>query len=1040
MTGADVLPSNETSIRKILITHFDAHQRYNQEDASTTAKKSKNRLNSNGNVSRRVHMIRRDVSAYLSSRNIDDSDNDEVLSKSKNNKDNSRNSVEQDLSNVITKMSSLAVIDDVQEDVSSTILHCVEASFIEVATRSLSKQSKDEDWEESVNRTLELAAVLSSSMKESFTLCTILSRIEYCSKAAIDNVRIKACYFLELCLKALQASFNDKENGASSDLWKKQCMKQICPILLPRLTDKALNVRMAAIKASKYIFHSSQQSKSIIKEFVKIQDFSKKLLRDLVQRLNHDSTITCRIEALHSVPICKKMVRYIIDRIRDVKEKVRITALEILSKVDVRLLTVDQRCTILRSGLTARCDSTRDATIQLICCGWMKSAKFNPIIFLRLLDVANNDKMGEMAMRQIISIVIDDDKTAQLKELSEAEISSLKENVLCSMDVASIKGFIDPEYILFMHCRCAEVYESKSLSMAQKQEVISELMYDVPTLIEALEEHLKCYIDASQNPAEDDDKRASLEDSHWFVCLRLLKLAEYADLQEAGSRTCFTASLHNILCSFDTPDGLVEEIIKAFKFAYTSESDFMDAIADMIQYISEEAAHNSSPSSVDVFDFDDENNSPNNDVHRLAINSHLTTVNILSHVLEHLGHKINNISVWDKFLDPIVTATTSPNHQLREIGVTCLGRFALLSDGEVVNNDIMPCLQTIANNDDEVIEVRAKAAMAICDLVLLFDTELSTSLEDFSSLLFSLFDHDETGFVCVASEICVKLLLAGTLKDEAIIARLLVIFFTDKYDDDKDDEDVDDITEIGNLVRLNQLLSMFFPAYCMKSAENREIITKSIQTVLSLSYEELRTQKNAVKSNIVLINKVINYTFSLISMGEEHMAQYQVKDEEESNVKGEQVTSSNLSTMIIILDFIINYNNLPPTYVRTLCKIVAGIFISGKEETKQIRKFHKQVEEVEDLISDKTALNTIQKLYDTLSPLDYSETQDSVDQTMISQINNISLIEPNEANEIQNISLNVSNINNSSNYENASNEIDLGRNIMNEEHDSSFEI
>ena len=85
----------------------------------------------------------------------------------------------------------------------------------------------------------------------------------------------------------------------------------------------------------------------------------------------------------------------------------------------------------------------------------------------------------------------------------------------------TIKGFINSEYILFMHSRCAEINKcSKSLNITQRQEVIGEFMHDVPTLIEALEEHLKCYIEMTNNPIiEDDDDNE--EKNHWKTLIGL---------------------------------------------------------------------------------------------------------------------------------------------------------------------------------------------------------------------------------------------------------------------------------------------------------------------------------------------------------------------------------------------------------------------------------------------------------------------------------------------------------------------------------------
>ena len=97
------------------------------------------------------------------------------------------------------------------------------------------------------------------------------------------------------------------------------------------------------------------------------------------------------------------------------------------------------------------------------------------------------------------------------------------------------------------------------------------------------------------------------------------------------------------------------------------------------------------------------------------------------------------------------------------------------------------------------------------------------------------------------------------------------------------------------------------------------------------------------------------------------------------------------------------------------------------------------------MLYDKTALNLIQKLYDTLQPLeseDEEESKNVVDETMISQIANISLIGPNNDDctvEIKNLSLNVTNINDSSDVQNITSVSD---NIMLDEelHDEDFEL
>ena len=101
---------------------------------------------------------------------------------------------------------------------------------------------------------LDLAVVLSCNMKDAHAHdgCAINKLInwvcERCINANVDTVRMKACYFLDSCLKSFQCrsihrdsndnesnskkKINDatattsKESSSSSDLWKNNCVKK----------------------------------------------------------------------------------------------------------------------------------------------------------------------------------------------------------------------------------------------------------------------------------------------------------------------------------------------------------------------------------------------------------------------------------------------------------------------------------------------------------------------------------------------------------------------------------------------------------------------------------------------------------------------------------------------------------------------------------------------------------------------------------------------------------------------------------------------
>ena len=70
----------------------------------------------------------------------------------------------------------------------------------------------------------------------------------------------------------------------------------------------------------------------------------------------HDPSLANRCAAIQSVPITEDTVPYLLERVGDVKEKVRVAALEVLrNRVDViEDMTEEQRVDVLRFGLTSR--------------------------------------------------------------------------------------------------------------------------------------------------------------------------------------------------------------------------------------------------------------------------------------------------------------------------------------------------------------------------------------------------------------------------------------------------------------------------------------------------------------------------------------------------------------------------------------------------------------------------------------------------------------------------------------------------------------
>jgi hypothetical protein len=110
-------------------------------------------------------------------------------------------------------------------------------------------------------------------------------------------------------------------------------------------------------------------------------------------------------------------------------------------------------------------------------------------------------------------------------------------------------------------------------------------------------------------------------------------------------------------------------------------------------------------------------------------------------------------------------------------------------------------LLTIAGSVDERVEVRAQAALALCDLALIHKrvilvpgdpAEGRAGMSSFKDMLLEMLGHAKPGIVIIAAEVAAKLFLAGRLSEPTLIAWLVLLYFDSSLADTVGLEDVDD--------------------------------------------------------------------------------------------------------------------------------------------------------------------------------------------------------------------------------------------------------
>jgi hypothetical protein len=474
-----------------------------------------------------------------------------------------------------------------------------------------------------------------------------------------------------------------------------------------------------------------------------------------------------------------------------------------------------------------RCPATYAKTVELLCTNWLKSTRYDPIALLESLDPVMNERTCEEVSRVLLRVAstidvdgcVDGGVELVRSHLGGPEVRSLVENVLGRRgivdrvvatsaaeddDVAgNPSAGMSPAMALFLRVKC---------EMSSSTEAVADIIVDVPTLCGLLNERIDELIafhdddDGAYNEM-DDDEAVAFEDGRNFVCLQLMRMARSSELhREEGSRRHLVSIMRRILARLATPDDLVEACVKAMASAHDKESQFLQTISEVL---------------ADVED-DDTYQSRGMDPRAIVIVRQMRIIAILSIVLESVSGNVTSHPILDTFFEHLSPAITSKNAVVREHGVICLSKFCLLSGEDKVMGEFCPLLFTIAGSVEERVEVRAQAALALCDLALIHERMLivsatSDAMPSFKDMILGMLGHSKPGIVIIAAEIAAKLLLAGRLNDPALIAWLVLVYFdssltttvgTDLEDDDAEDGGPEVASKkVGSPVRLQQVSS-----------------------------------------------------------------------------------------------------------------------------------------------------------------------------------------------------------------------------------------
>lgn len=829
-----------------------------------------------------------------------------------------------------------------------------------------------------------LACTVSITCRHWTAVEAILSRAQEYSEVLLERLRSPACTLmgsLAVQLGAVLRRFhktqskkmntNPEEQDVDADIFA--CLDHMETALLPRLADKSQAVRQSAIQAVGHLLTAlslvskkesqatdQKPSSKTMKdeddteseneeeddESKQEEDEKENLSLDgLLWSMWHDPSVANRIEAVQAVPISQETVDHIVARIRDVKDKVRVAALEVLRlKVDPRKdMTEEHFCDIVQHGLTERCEATKTATMKLICSKWMKAAKFDPVELVRIMGVTVSDEECEKALKVILQTVRSGDHSP-MQELSDPEIRSFCANIDKSMVHLKDSSVVFDEYQLFYtRVACSTAKDSTDLSYTQKEDILSKAAPDIPTLCDLFQKHVARYIESVQEGDQES------EDQESFVCLQLLQLAKVAGLYEEGSRRHFANVMAKTLSFLETPEDLVEECIESLRAAHEEdENEFFDAISVIV------AALMTATERVGDLVLEDDK----------IFETTMRVLFMFSVVLEKASSTLASHALLDDMVKIILSAVSSCTKSIRELGVSCFGKLGLLSPKNTVLLEFKPILLQLACNEGEALQCRGQALLSLADWALLYSEVLqSQEFDDGQSLsmidcVHAMMGHSNESIVAIASEVAAKLLFAEKVKDKKLMGRLLAVFLDPNLQKEKDDEEMEsDDKAVGSSLRLQQLLSIFFPAFCVKSIENRSFVLESIQDSLLVASSLTKTKKRPLVFPLI---KIVDFVCSIVSQSDTAVAE----QEKERSMNEQKVA---LSSSCQVARFLVKYEEkLSVTQRRALCKYLGGQNIDASTGDKRLLLVLKACVEELAYVADSSSTKSLRPLVDLM--------------------------------------------------------------------------
>ncbi|XP_072517939.1 condensin complex subunit 3 [Salminus brasiliensis] len=364
--------------------------------------------------------------------------------------------------------------------------------------------------------------------------------------ASSHAVRFRVCQLVNKLLGSLS------ENAQIDD----EICERIHEAMLIRVTDKYPNVRIQAALAMARLQDPNDPQCPTIKAYMLL--------------LDNDSNAEVRRAVLSCLAPSALTLPKIYKRTRDIKEKVRRLAYEVLAeKVHIRALTIAQRVSLLQQGLNDSADSVKEVVKVCLLPAWLRLLQDDVLQLLHRLDVENCAETAISALHALFSMAKSPDDLLQ-------NGAKLDERKLIPVEALTC------ENVLYWRAVC-EFVKAKG---DEGEELLEKLLPEPAIFAEYLYSYLKSI------PLLTEEQRADMGQlelvmTREFIGQQLILLVGCLDTAEEGGRRRVLTVLQEMLLLPNTPLSLIGQLVQKLVGILREDQQRVAVIAEIISDVRE---------------------------------------------------------------------------------------------------------------------------------------------------------------------------------------------------------------------------------------------------------------------------------------------------------------------------------------------------------------------------------------------------------------------------------------------------------------------